>query len=118
MIPFQLHRRIPFIRRLFWQRDLARQEVQELRERAAEHDALIAQPETQIAELEEKSRTSEAFDWVNPPDRVSWLQVETTTLCSLKCAGCGRTIAKAVGTWTDQHMSAARFRKIIEHAPP
>jgi MoaA/NifB/PqqE/SkfB family radical SAM enzyme len=190
MIPFQLHRGIPFIRRLFWQRDSARQEVQELRDRGAEHDALIAQPKTQIAELqelrdrgaehdaliaqpktqiaelqelrdrgaehdaliaqpktqiaelqelrdrgaehdaliaqpktqiaelEEKSRTSEAFDWVNPPDRVSWLQVETTTLCSLKCAGCGRTVSHALGQWTDQHMSAARFRKIVEHAPP
>jgi hypothetical protein len=54
MIPFQLHRRIPLIRRPFLQRDLARQEAQELRDRAAEHEALIARLKTQIAELKDK----------------------------------------------------------------
>lgn len=42
MTPFQLHYRLPLLRRLYWQRDLARQEVQGLRDRAVEHDALIA----------------------------------------------------------------------------
>jgi hypothetical protein len=58
MIPFQLHRRIPLIRRPFWQRDRACQEAQELRDRAAEHDAMIARLKTQVAELKSKSRTS------------------------------------------------------------
>jgi FkbM family methyltransferase len=58
MIPFQLHRRIPLIRRPFWQRDLARQEAQELRDRAAEHNALVASLKTQMAELEDKFRAS------------------------------------------------------------
>jgi FkbM family methyltransferase len=62
MIPFQLHRRIPLIRRPFCQRDLARQEAQELRDRVAEHDALIARLKAQIAELEDKSRNAVPHD--------------------------------------------------------
>jgi FkbM family methyltransferase len=58
MIPFQLHRRIPLIRRPFWQRDLARQEAQELRDRVTEHEATIARLKTQIIKLEDKSRNS------------------------------------------------------------
>ena len=58
MIPFQLHRRIPLIRRPFWQRDLARQEAQELRDCAAENEALITRLKAQIAELEGKSRNT------------------------------------------------------------
>jgi MoaA/NifB/PqqE/SkfB family radical SAM enzyme len=59
-----------------------------------------------------------SFDFINPPERLQTLIVETTTLCSLHCAGCGRTVDKALGRWTDRHMSAARFKTIVDHSPP
>ena len=59
-----------------------------------------------------------AFDFINPPERVGLLVVETTSLCSLRCAGCLRTIRRALGNWTDRHMSAARFQRIVDHSPP
>lgn len=58
------------------------------------------------------------FDFINPPDRLRFLNVETTTWCSLQCAGCGRTIRNGLGKWTDRHMSAGRFQKIVDHSPP
>jgi hypothetical protein len=77
MIPFQLHRRIPLIRRPFWQRDLARQEAQELRDRAAGHEALIASLKTQIIKLEGKSR--------NPVRRTS-MQADLTAFLTQKAS--------------------------------
>jgi FkbM family methyltransferase len=72
MIPLQLHRRIPLIRRPFWQRDLARREAQELRDRADEHETLITRLKTQIAELESKLNTSAVPDLdASELDRIS-----------------------------------------------
>jgi MoaA/NifB/PqqE/SkfB family radical SAM enzyme len=58
------------------------------------------------------------FDLTNPPERLQMLIVETTTLCSLKCAGCLRTRSKVIGKWLDRHMTAVRFQKIVDHSPP
>ncbi|HVU42890.1 MAG TPA: radical SAM protein [Xanthobacteraceae bacterium] len=57
------------------------------------------------------------FDFENPPTRMLTLIVETTTLCSLKCAGCLRTRSEVIGKWVDHHMTAAQFRRIIDNAP-
>jgi MoaA/NifB/PqqE/SkfB family radical SAM enzyme len=58
------------------------------------------------------------FHFITPPERLFTLIVETTTLCSLHCAGCGRTIDRALGKWIDRHMSASRFQRIVDHSPP
>jgi hypothetical protein len=52
------------------------------------------------------------------PQRLETIIVETTTWCSLRCAGCARTIKQGLGQWTDQHMTAETFRRIVDHMPP
>ena len=52
------------------------------------------------------------------PTRLRRLQIEITTGCNLRCAGCQRTLGMAAGTWRNAHMPAARFAAILANAPP
>ena len=49
-------------------------------------------------------------------DRI--FQIEVTTQCNLKCAGCSRTVAVQAGTWKTQHIEVDVFRTAIENARP
>lgn len=51
------------------------------------------------------------------PSRLRRLQIEITTGCNLRCAGCQRTLGMAAGTWHNAHMPAARFAAILANAP-
>lgn len=51
------------------------------------------------------------------PDRLTRLQIEITTGCNLRCAGCQRTLGMQAGTWTNRHMPVDRFSRILDHAP-
>ncbi len=53
-----------------------------------------------------------------PPDRLRRLQIEITTGCNLRCAGCQRTLGMEAGTWRNAHMPPDRFAAILRHAPP
>ena len=52
------------------------------------------------------------------PTRLRRLQIEITTGCNLRCAGCQRTLGMAAGTWRNAHMPASRFASIVANAPP
>jgi predicted O-linked N-acetylglucosamine transferase (SPINDLY family) len=52
------------------------------------------------------------------PPRLRRLQIEITTGCNLRCAGCQRTLGMAAGTWRNAHMPLARFAAILANAPP
>jgi len=54
----------------------------------------------------------------SPPEKLDRLQIEVSTWCNLKCAGCYRTIEDEAGAWTDTHMPTERFRSIIDNMPP
>jgi predicted O-linked N-acetylglucosamine transferase (SPINDLY family)/MoaA/NifB/PqqE/SkfB family radical SAM enzyme len=52
------------------------------------------------------------------PARVRRLQIEITTGCNLRCAGCQRTLGLDAGTWRNTNMPEARFAAILANAPP
>jgi predicted O-linked N-acetylglucosamine transferase (SPINDLY family)/MoaA/NifB/PqqE/SkfB family radical SAM enzyme len=52
------------------------------------------------------------------PARLRRLQIEITTGCNLRCAGCQRTLGMTAGTWHNAHMPAQRFAAILANAPP
>lgn len=52
------------------------------------------------------------------PARLNRLQIEITTGCNLRCAGCQRTLGMAAGRWNNRHMAAGDFAKVIANAPP
>ncbi|MBN8926585.1 MAG: radical SAM protein [Rhodospirillales bacterium] len=52
------------------------------------------------------------------PARLRRLQIEVTTGCNLRCAGCQRTLGMQAGTWRNAHMPAGRFAAIVANAPP
>jgi len=52
------------------------------------------------------------------PVRLGRLQIEITTGCNLKCAGCQRTIAMARNDWQNRHMAVATFAAVLDHCPP
>jgi len=52
------------------------------------------------------------------PARLRRLQIEITTGCNLRCAGCQRTLGMEAGTWRNAHMPVQRFGAILGHAPP
>jgi len=52
------------------------------------------------------------------PARLRRLQIEITTGCNLRCAGCQRTLGMASGSWRNAHMPAQRFAAILGNAPP
>ena len=52
------------------------------------------------------------------PSRLRRLQIEITTGCNLRCAGCQRTLGMAAGTWRNAHMPLSRFAAILANAPP
>ncbi|MGE0415832.1 MAG: radical SAM protein [Acetobacteraceae bacterium] len=52
------------------------------------------------------------------PARLKRLQIEITTGCNLRCAGCQRTLGMHAGTWRNTHMPMARLQAILHHAPP
>ena len=52
------------------------------------------------------------------PTRLRRLQIEITTGCNLRCAGCQRTIGMAACSWRNAHMPASRFAAILANAPP
>lgn len=51
------------------------------------------------------------------PPRLRRLQIEITTGCNLRCAGCQRTLGMAAGTWRNAHMPLDRFAAVLAHAP-
>lgn len=53
-----------------------------------------------------------------PPTKLATVTFAVTTDCNLTCKGCGRTKGVANGSWTNEHMRAADFEKIIAHMPP
>ena len=52
------------------------------------------------------------------PARLRRLQIEITTGCNLRCAGCQRTLGMADGTWRNAHMPLDRFVAVLGNAPP
>ncbi|MBN8896907.1 MAG: radical SAM protein, partial [Rhodospirillales bacterium] len=52
------------------------------------------------------------------PARLRRLQIEVTTGCNLRCAGCQRTLGLQAGTWRNAHMPRSRFAAIVANAPP
>ena len=52
------------------------------------------------------------------PVRLRRLQIEITTGCNLRCAGCQRTVGMAAGSWRNAHMPAQRFAAVLDNAPP
>jgi len=52
------------------------------------------------------------------PARLHRLQIEITTGCNLRCAGCQRTLGMAAGTWRNAHMPLSRFAAVLANAPP
>lgn len=52
------------------------------------------------------------------PARLRRLQIEVTTGCNLRCAGCQRTLGIAEGTWRNAHMPLDRFTAVLANAPP
>lgn len=54
----------------------------------------------------------------SPPPRLDRLQIEITTACNLRCAGCQRTEGVVAGSWESRHMPVDRFVRVMEHAPP
>lgn len=51
------------------------------------------------------------------PNHLGVVTFAITTDCNLLCHGCGRTKAMARGEWTNTHMRAVDFEKIINHLP-
>lgn len=51
------------------------------------------------------------------PVKLRRLQIEITTGCNLKCAGCPRTVAMLADEWHNRHMPVQRFRAVIQNAP-
>lgn len=45
------------------------------------------------------------------------VNIEITTYCNLKCAGCQRTIYAAGDSWDNQHLSVENFKKIVDQLP-
>ncbi len=54
--------------------------------------------------------------FIPPHDRI--FQIEVTTQCNLKCAGCHRTAENKLGLWTNRHIEVEAFRAAITHARP
>lgn len=52
------------------------------------------------------------------PPYLQRLQIEVTTWCNLKCAGCPRTIAINDEAWINKHMPVAAFRQVVDTLPP
>ena len=53
-----------------------------------------------------------------PPSRLKSVQIEPTTYCNLKCAGCKRTWRDSRGLLTPRTMPLETFRKIMANLPP
>ena len=51
------------------------------------------------------------------PQSLNRLQIEITTGCNLRCAGCQRTLGMAKGDWVNRHMEPDLFAKVIANAP-
>ena len=52
------------------------------------------------------------------PEKLSMVVIEVTTYCNLKCSGCVRTIMTKDDEWSNQHMSVADYRKVVDAMPP
>ena len=55
---------------------------------------------------------------LDPPEQLRRLQIEVTTYCNLFCKECSRTMGLNAGTWVDNHLSQAKFERLIEHSLP
>ncbi|HYM30473.1 MAG TPA: radical SAM protein [Candidatus Cybelea sp.] len=53
-----------------------------------------------------------------PPERLKSIQIEPTTYCNLKCAGCNRTFRENKGTLDIKTMSLDVFRQVMRNLPP
>lgn len=51
------------------------------------------------------------------PQSLNRLQIEITTGCNLRCAGCQRTLGMGKGDWVNRHMEPELFAKVIANAP-
>lgn len=56
-------------------------------------------------------------DLAVPPAKLGFLTIETTTWCNLACAGCSRTVGMAAGAWSNIHMPASQFARIMPNLP-
>jgi radical SAM protein with 4Fe4S-binding SPASM domain len=45
------------------------------------------------------------------------VNVEVTTYCNLRCAGCQRTIQSAENRWNNRHLAVEDFRRLVEQLP-
>jgi MoaA/NifB/PqqE/SkfB family radical SAM enzyme len=48
---------------------------------------------------------------------IDTVQIETTSWCNLKCQGCLRTSRLGRGHWTDSHMTADSFQRLLANLP-
>ncbi|HVI52735.1 MAG TPA: radical SAM protein [Candidatus Sulfotelmatobacter sp.] len=51
------------------------------------------------------------------PTRLNRLQIEITTGCNLRCAGCQRTLGMNSGDWVNRHMAVEDFARVVANAP-
>ncbi len=52
------------------------------------------------------------------PEKLASVQIEPTTWCNLKCAGCNRTYRENEGTLEISHMSLQTFQAVVDNLPP
>lgn len=53
-----------------------------------------------------------------PPSRLKSVQIEPTSYCNLKCAGCNRTWRDNRGVLNSTHMALETFDRVIANLPP
>lgn len=53
-----------------------------------------------------------------PPSRLESVQIEPTTYCNLRCAGCNRTWRDERGLLSARNMPLATFTKVMANLPP
>ena len=53
-----------------------------------------------------------------PPSRLESVQIEPTSFCNLKCAGCNRTWRDARGLLSSRNMPLSTFVKVMGNLPP
>lgn len=58
-----------------------------------------------------------ASDWSWGSVAIDTVQVEVTSDCNLQCPGCLRTLRRKMGRWSNEHMSAALFARVLANLP-
>lgn len=71
-----------------------------------------------LALIQQKRNLASEYLFEHPPLMFNRLQIEVTTWCNLKCAGCPRTIDIEKNAWKNVHMPLERFQTLLQNLPP